>query len=65
MNYLLNSHFISQVIRTLAPLSELLGYSTTLRILTSGNATFSMEFSHYQLMTPIHEKETIEKIRGF
>jgi len=53
------------VIRTLAPLSELLGYSTTLRIITSGNATFSLEFSHYQLMTPIDEKEAMEKIKGF
>jgi len=53
------------VIKTLAPLSELLGYSTTLRIITSGNATFSLEFSHYQLMTPSNEEEAIEKIRGF
>ncbi|TGZ49159.1 ribosome-releasing factor 2, mitochondrial isoform X1 [Temnothorax longispinosus] len=55
----------NKVIRTLAPLSELLGYSTALRIITSGNATFSLEFSHYQLMTPINEEEAIEKIRGF
>ncbi|XP_011702790.1 PREDICTED: ribosome-releasing factor 2, mitochondrial [Wasmannia auropunctata] len=55
----------NKVIRTLAPLSELLGYSTTLRIITSGNATLSLEFSHYQLMTPIDEEEAIEKIKGF
>ncbi|KYM95249.1 PREDICTED: ribosome-releasing factor 2, mitochondrial [Cyphomyrmex costatus] len=55
----------NKVIRTLAPLSELLGYSTTLRIITSGNATFSLEFNHYQLMTPIDEEQAIEKIKGF
>ncbi|XP_018311284.1 ribosome-releasing factor 2, mitochondrial [Mycetomoellerius zeteki] len=55
----------NKVIRTLAPLSELLGYSTTLRIITSGNAMFSLEFNDYQLMTPINEKQAIEKIKGF
>ncbi|XP_018351434.1 PREDICTED: ribosome-releasing factor 2, mitochondrial [Trachymyrmex septentrionalis] len=55
----------NKVIRTLAPLSELLGYSTTLRIITSGNATFSLEFNHYQLMTSINEEQAIEKIKGF
>ncbi|XP_011864002.1 PREDICTED: ribosome-releasing factor 2, mitochondrial [Vollenhovia emeryi] len=55
----------NKVIRTVAPLSELLGYSTTLRIITSGNATFSLEFSHYQVMTPVDEEEAIEKIKGF
>ncbi|XP_072745297.1 ribosome-releasing factor 2, mitochondrial [Anoplolepis gracilipes] len=55
----------NKVIRTLAPLSELLGYSTTLRIITSGTATFSIEFSHYQLMTATVEDKAIEKIKGF
>ncbi|XP_070526898.1 ribosome-releasing factor 2, mitochondrial isoform X2 [Cardiocondyla obscurior] len=55
----------NKVIRTLVPLSELLGYSTTLRIVTSGNGTLSLEFSHYQVMTPMDEEEAIEKIRGF
>jgi len=29
------------------PLTEMFGYSTTLRSLTQGRATFSMEFRHY------------------
>ncbi|WBF47629.1 elongation factor G [Serratia rubidaea] len=29
------------------PLSEMFGYSTTLRSMTQGRATFTMEFSHY------------------
>ncbi|KAL6258076.1 hypothetical protein P5V15_009992 [Pogonomyrmex californicus] len=55
----------NKVIRVLAPLSELMGYSTTLRIISSGNATFSMEFSHYQLMSPTDEEEAIKKSKGF
>ncbi|XP_050465862.1 ribosome-releasing factor 2, mitochondrial [Cataglyphis hispanica] len=55
----------NKVIRILAPLSELLGYSTALRIITSGSATFSLEFSHYQLMTPDVEDKAIDKLKGF
>ncbi|XP_020287583.1 ribosome-releasing factor 2, mitochondrial isoform X2 [Pseudomyrmex gracilis] len=55
----------NKIMRYLAPLSELLGYSTTLRIVTSGNATFSLEFNHYQQMSAIDEEEAIEKARGF
>ncbi|KAL6448844.1 hypothetical protein ACFW04_000530 [Cataglyphis niger] len=55
----------NKVIRILAPLSELLGYSTALRIITSGRATFSLEFSHYQLMTADVEDKTIDKLKGF
>ncbi|ROQ28783.1 elongation factor G [Gallaecimonas pentaromativorans] len=34
-------------IKALVPLSEMFGYSTSLRSLTQGRATFSMEFKHY------------------
>jgi elongation factor G len=36
-----------QVIRAYVPLSEMFGYVKTLRSLTQGRATYSMEFSHY------------------
>ncbi|XP_032676413.1 ribosome-releasing factor 2, mitochondrial isoform X2 [Odontomachus brunneus] len=55
----------NKVIDAHAPLSELLGYSTALRIMSSGNATFSLEFSHYQLMTEADEDEAIRKSKGF
>ncbi len=35
-------------IRALAPLSETFGYATSLRSLTQGRATHSMEFHSYQ-----------------
>lgn len=37
-----------EVIRAIVPLAELYRYSTTLSSLTSGSATFSMEFAEYQ-----------------
>ena len=36
-----------KVIKAEVPLSEMFGYSTTLRSLTQGRATYSMEFKHY------------------
>lgn len=37
----------SHIIRADVPLSEMFGYSTTLRSLTQGRATYNMEFHHY------------------
>ena len=37
-----------RVIRALVPLAEMSGYATTLRSLSQGRATYSMEPSHYQ-----------------
>jgi elongation factor G len=34
-------------VRAEVPLSEMFGYSTTLRSLSQGRATYSMEFKHY------------------
>ena len=36
-----------QIVRALVPLSESFGYTTDVRSLTQGRATYSMEFSHY------------------
>ena len=36
-----------QVIRGWAPLSKMFGYSTSLRSVSQGRGTFSMQFSHY------------------
>ncbi len=38
----------SQVIRAHVPLSEMFGYVNDLRSMTSGRASYSMQFSHYQ-----------------
>jgi elongation factor G len=36
-----------KIIRAEVPLAEMFGYSTTLRSLTQGRATYTMEFKHY------------------
>src|SRR5216683_1243994 len=40
----------SQNVRATVPLAEMFGYATELRSMTSGRATYSMEFSHYAEM---------------
>jgi elongation factor G len=35
------------VVRDEVPLSEMFGYATSLRSLSQGRATYSMEFKHY------------------
>ena len=37
-----------QVVKSKVPLAEMFGYSTDLRSMTQGRATYSMQFSHYQ-----------------
>jgi elongation factor G len=37
----------SQVVKAHVPLAEMFGYATQLRSMTSGRATYSMEFDHY------------------
>ena len=41
-----------QIITAQVPLAEMFGYVTTLRSITSGRATFSMEFMKYAEVTP-------------
>ncbi|MGA0825124.1 MAG: elongation factor G, partial [Burkholderiaceae bacterium] len=36
-----------KIIKAEVPLAEMFGYSTTLRSLTQGRATYTMEFKHY------------------
>ncbi|KAI4498896.1 hypothetical protein M0802_006071 [Mischocyttarus mexicanus] len=55
----------NKIITAFVPLSNLLGYSTNLRIITSGNSTFTVEFSHYKAMDSNDEQEAIKRITGF
>ncbi|NIF46762.1 elongation factor G [Enterobacter sp. Ap-916] len=43
----MEERFGSQIIRADVPLAEMFGYSTTLRSMSQGRATYSMEFHHY------------------
>ncbi|CAH2296841.1 ribosome-releasing factor 2, mitochondrial isoform X1 [Pelobates cultripes] len=54
----------NKVIIASVPLAEMMGYSTDLRSITSGSATFSLELSNYEAMNP-HDQYTLLKKRGF
>ena len=43
----LNDNPSGKVIKAEVPLAEMFGYSTTLRSLSQGRATYTMEFKHY------------------
>lgn len=49
-----------RVIRAFVPLGEMFGYATTLRSLTQGRGTFTMQFDHYEKV-PAHLAEAIIK----
>jgi elongation factor G len=54
----------AQVVKAKVPLSEMFGYVTTLRTLTSGRATSSMEFSHYAETPRNIADEVLKKVNG-
>jgi elongation factor G len=54
----------ARVIKAKVPLAEQFGYVTVLRTLTSGRATATMEFSHFQEVEPNLSKKILEKISG-
>ncbi|MCV4235775.1 elongation factor G [Virgibacillus sp. LDC1] len=54
----------TQIIRAKVPLSEMFGYSTTLRSGTQGRGVFSMELSHYEEVPKNISDEIVSKIKG-
>lgn len=53
-----------QVIKALVPLSEMFGYVTQLRTITSGRATSTMEFDHYAEAPRNIQEEVVAKAKG-
>jgi elongation factor G len=54
----------AQVIKAKVPLSEMFGYVTQLRSLSSGRATSTMEFSHYSPAPNNIAEEVVAKVKG-
>jgi len=54
----------AKVIKAEVPLSEMFGYVTTLRTLSSGRATSTMEFSHYAQTPSNISEEVIAAAKG-
>jgi elongation factor G len=60
----MDSRHGAQVIRAKVPLSEMFGYSTTLRSRTQGRGVYSMELSHYEEVPKSIAEEIIAKGKG-
>jgi len=54
----------AQVINALVPLSEMFGYSTSLRSMSQGRAVYSMQFAHYEEVPKSKAEEIVAKVRG-
>lgn len=54
----------AQVVKAKVPLSEMFGYVTTLRTISSGRATSTMEFSHYAEAPRSITEEVLAKSKG-
>ncbi len=54
----------AQIIRAMVPLSEMFGFSTTLRSGTQGRGVFAMELSHYEEVPKTISDEIIAKHKG-
>jgi elongation factor G len=51
------------IVNAMIPLSEMFGYTNTLRSMTQGRASMTMEFDHYEVVPP-NVAEEIKKARG-
>jgi elongation factor G len=60
----MESQLAARVILANVPLAEMFGYVTILRTLSSGRATSTMEFSHYEEVPQNLATEVIEKVTG-
>ncbi|MBK7182566.1 MAG: elongation factor G [Bacteroidetes bacterium] len=60
----MDSKGVTQVIKAKVPLSEMFGYVTQLRTITSGRATSTMEFDHYAETPRNIADDVIAKAKG-
>jgi len=54
----------ARVVKARVPLSEMFGYVTALRTISSGRATSSMEFSHYEEMSRSLAMDVVKEAKG-
>jgi elongation factor G len=54
----------NKIVDAFVPLAEMFGYSTDLRSMTQGRATYAMEFDHYEEVPANVAAEIIEKRNG-
>ena len=54
----------ARIVKAKAPLSEMFGYVTSLRTITSGRATSTMSFSHYAEVSTSIAKNVLTEVKG-
>ena len=54
----------ARVVKAMVPLSEMFGYVTALRTITSGRATSSMEYDHHAPLSSAIAKAVLEEVKG-
>jgi elongation factor G len=54
----------TQIIKGHVPLSEMFGYSTSLRSLTQGRGTYTMQFAYYEQLPQTLSEQIVERFRG-
>jgi elongation factor G len=60
----MDSRGIAKVIKAKVPLSEMFGYVTSLRTISSGRASSTMEFSHYDPAPRNIQDDVVTKVKG-
>ncbi|XP_074473789.1 ribosome-releasing factor 2, mitochondrial [Sebastes fasciatus] len=60
----IQSRHDDKVLLATVPLAEMMGYSTILRTITSGNATFSLELDTYDAMNPQDQNTLLKRVAG-
>ncbi|XP_020777495.1 ribosome-releasing factor 2, mitochondrial [Boleophthalmus pectinirostris] len=60
----IQSRHNNKVLIATVPLAEMMGYSTILRSLTSGTATFSLELDTYEAMNPQDQNILLKRVAG-
>ncbi|MDR0744036.1 MAG: elongation factor G [Tannerella sp.] len=54
----------ARIVKAKVPLAETFGYVTALRTITSGRATSSMQFSHYEQLSSSIAKQVLTEMQG-
>ena len=54
----------ARIVKAIVPLAEMFGYVTSLRTITSGRATSTMSFSHYEIVSSSIAKQVLTECAG-
>ena len=54
----------NQLVKAMVPLANMFGYSTDVRSMSQGRATFTMQFDHYEQVPSSIAEEIVAKVKG-